>query len=63
MSARLAKYVSALLLAACAAFGLYIFAHDDLGMPDRSIMLDSFESAAALAAMCIVADLKNRRVK
>jgi hypothetical protein len=63
MPMRLAKAVSALLLAACAAFGLYVLVHDDLGIPDHSIILDSFGSAAALAAMCIVADLKNRRVK
>ncbi len=63
MSNRLARYGFVVFSAAGVAFGLYILAHDGLGIPDRSIRFDCFGSAAALAAVCVIASFANRRIK
>lgn len=53
----------AFLAAGCAAIGLYTLAHDAIGIPSHSIVMDSFGSAAFLATVCAIATVTRRNRK
>jgi hypothetical protein len=61
MSNRGLGLLLALLTAGCVAIGLYILAHDAIGIPRRSIVMGSFGSAVFLAVTCVIVTFTKRR--
>ncbi len=52
--------LSALLMAGCTAFFIYVLAHDELGFSRHLIAVGSFWSAAILALVCLCTSVISR---
>jgi len=61
MSKRGLILLAAFLAAGCMAIGLYVLIHDAVGIPRRSIAMDSFGSAAFLAVVCVITTFRRPR--